>query len=99
MEEKIKESFLKIKNLENISEKTIQKVNLVRFNPFGDIGGNQSFVIALLDNKNDGIVVSSLFSKEGNRVYSKAIKNGKSNNFLSVEEKQAISKAIGEKIK
>ena len=93
LEEQIKEAFLKIKNLDNISERTIQKVGVVRFNPFNDLGGNQSFVIALLDNQNNGFVISSLFIKEGNRVYAKFINAGKSDHLLSKEEMEAISNA------
>ena len=95
LEEKIKEAFLKLENLDNILEKTIQKTGIVRFNPFNNIGGNQSFVIALLDEKDNGFVISSLFVEEGNRVYAKAIKAGKSDHALSNEEKQAIVRAIG----
>lgn len=94
LEEKIKEAFSKIKNLEDICQITIQKTGVVRFNPFNDLGGNQSFVIALLDAKNNGFVVSSLFVKDGNRVYSKEIKNGKSDHVLSDEEVKAINKAV-----
>ena len=94
LEEKLKEAFLKIKELENISEKTIQKTGIVRFNPFNEIGGNQSFFIALLDNKNNGFVISSLFTQEVNRVYTKTLKNGKSDYPLSKEEIEAIGKAI-----
>lgn len=95
LEEKIKEAFLKIKNLEDISQKTIQRTGLVRFNPFNEMGGDQSFVIALLDDKNNGFVISSIFVKEGNRVYAKAIKEGKSDHTLSSEEKEAIIRATG----
>ena len=59
------------------------------------MGGNQSFVIALLDDKNNGFVISSLFIKEGNRVYAKAVKDGKSDYLLSNEEKEAIAIAMG----
>jgi len=97
LEERIKDAFFKIKNLENISEKTIQKTGIVRFNPFSDMGGNQSFVIALLDNKNNGFLISSLFVKDGNRVYAKAVKDGKSDHSLSEEEKEAIERAINSK--
>ena len=69
----------------------------MRFNPFNDLGGNQSFVIALLDNENSGFVISSLFVKEGNRVYAKAIRNGKSDHLLFDEEKEAIERAIRSK--
>ena len=97
LEEKIKDAFLKIKNLEDTCEIAIQKLGVVRFNPFNEIGGNQSFVIALLDGKNNGFVISSLFVKEGNRVYTKAIKQGKSDYKLSKEEMEAINLAINSK--
>ncbi len=95
LEEKLKEAFSRIKNLEEISQRTIQKTGIVRFNPFNDLGGNQSFVIALLDDKNNGFVISSLFVKEGNRVYAKTIRNSQSDYLLSGEEKEAIARAIG----
>ena len=87
--------FQRVEKLQNISEKTFQKIGVIRFNPFNDIGGNQSFVIALLDSQNNGFVISSLFIKEGNRVYAKAIQKGQCEYPLSNEEKQAIEKAIG----
>lgn len=92
--EQIKSAFLKIGILEELSRKTIQKVGIVRFNPFNGMGGDQSFAIALLDDRNTGFVISSLFVGEGNRVYAKALKNGKSDHALSAEEKQAIEKAL-----
>ncbi len=95
VEDKIKEAFSRIKDLENTCEITIQKTGVVRFNPFNGMGGDQSFVIALLDKKNDGFVISSLFIKDGNRVYAKAIKQGKSDHVLSNEEKEAVERAIG----
>jgi hypothetical protein len=97
LEAKIENIFLDIKELQNLSKKAIQKTGVVRFNPFNNMGGNQSFVIALLDEKNNGFVISSLFIKEGNRVYAKAIKNCKSDHLLSEEEKEAIARAIGAK--
>lgn len=93
IETEIKEAFSKIKNLENISKITIQKIGIVRFNPFNDRGGNQSFTIALLDAKNNGFVVSSLFVKEGSRVFAKSINKGKSDYLLSREELEALDKA------
>ena len=99
LDKKIEEGFLKIKNLEDICETTIRKVGVVRFNPFNDMGGNQSFIIAMLNSKNNGFLISSLFIKDGNRVYSKAIKNGKSEHILSKEEVEAISRAIGPETK
>ena len=73
------------------------KIGVVRFNPFNDMGGNQSFIIAMLDNKNNGFVISSLFVKDGNRVYTKTVKQGKSDYVLSKEEIEAINRAINSK--
>ncbi|PIQ05298.1 MAG: hypothetical protein COW72_02875, partial [Candidatus Nealsonbacteria bacterium CG18_big_fil_WC_8_21_14_2_50_37_10] len=80
---------------------SIQKIGLVRFNPFKEIGGNQSFSVALLDGNDSGIVVTSLYSREGNRVYGKPIEKGVSNYLLSEEEKQVleIAKKNAENIK
>ncbi len=89
---KIIEDNKKIKD--NLSE-CIQKVGVVRFNPFGDVGGNQSFVIALLDNSSDGVIIQGLYSRDGVRVYSKEIKEGKSEYTLGKEEKEAIKIANG----
>ncbi len=97
LEEKIKESFLRIESLEKISEKTIQKIGIVRFDPFNEMGGKQSFAVAALDDKNNGFIISSLFVKEGNRVFAKPIKNGKSEYVLSNEELEAIKKAVNYK--
>ena len=94
LEEQIKDAFLKIKNLEGICETTVRKLGVVRYNPFNNMGGNQSFVIAMLDNKNTGFIVSSLFAEDGSRVYAKTVKQGKSDYVLSKEETEAINKAI-----
>lgn len=93
-EEAINKIIDRIKKLENISEKTFQKIGVIRFNPFDSLGGNQSFVIALLDRQNNGFVISSLFIKDGNRVYAKAVQNGLSEHSLSNEEREAIERAI-----
>jgi len=80
--------------LQKICDISIIKVGLIRFNPFKDTGGDQSFVIALLDSKNNGLVLSSLHSREGTRMYTKPIKNGVSTYNLTNEEQEAIKKAI-----
>jgi hypothetical protein len=93
----LKKEFEKVlKEFENLKEREklkIQKVGIVRFNPFEDVGGNQSFSIALLDGKDDGVVITSLYLKDGNRVFAKPIKGGKSEFNLSKEEIQAINLA------
>lgn len=70
-----------------------QKISIVRFNPFGDTGGDQSFVLAVLDAHNSGYVLTSIHGREGTRVYVKPIDDGKSKYPLSTEEKQALAQA------
>lgn len=82
-----------ISRLNKISQRSFQKIGLVRFNPFKDVGGDQSFSIALLDLNNNGFIITSIYGREGNRVYSKPINDGKSEYSLSEEEKEAIEKA------
>jgi hypothetical protein len=69
------------------------KQGLVRFNPFPDTGGNQSFALALLDESDDGYSVSSLHSRTGTRIYAKAVTGGKADTNLSAEEQDAIDQA------
>ena len=71
----------------------VQKVGLIRFNPFRETGGDHSFSIALLDGKDTGVVLTGLHTRERTRVYAKAIKKGKSEHELSNEEKKAFTKA------
>lgn len=74
-----------------ISTLHIQKVGLVRFNPFEKTGGEKSFVITFLNYENSGIVINFIHTRDGLRVYSKKVKNGKGEEFeLSEEEKKAI---------
>lgn len=81
------------KALKKIADQSIQKVSMIRFNPFKETGGDQSFVIALLDSYDNGLIISSLFTRQGTRIYSKPIKAGKSEYALSKEELQALKKA------
>lgn len=97
---KLKESHQEISrelaDFKKESKKNLQKVGIVRFNPFKEIGGDQSFSIAVLDAHNNGFVISSLYNHAGNRVYAKPIENGTSLYSLSEEEKEALDKARGE---
>jgi len=80
------------------SSSFFQKASLLRFNPFEDSGGDQSFVIALLDGADNGFILSSLHSRSGTRIYAKDIKNGKSATYaLTKEEKEALEKALRRK--
>lgn len=75
----------------------ITRIAIVRFNPFKEIGGDQSFSIALLDEQHNGLVITSYYGRELNRVYAKSIENGVSKQELSREEKEAIAQAISSK--
>ena len=79
--------------LEAAQREAFQRVGLVRYNPFEETGGNQSFALALLDANGDGWVLSSLHARSGTRVYAKAITGGRSDAALSDEETAAIKQA------
>lgn len=79
--------------LEAASRKAFSRVGLVRYNPFEETGGNQSFALALLDANGNGWVLSSLHARSGTRVYAKAIAAGRSETALSEEESAALRQA------
>ena len=82
-------------NLENKGLIAIQRVELERFNPYDDTGGDQSFTIALLDDKGTGIVVTSLHARSGTRIFAKDVTLGKSGKYkFSVEEERIVKKAM-----
>jgi len=80
--------------LERLSQRTIQKVGVIRYNPFSDTGGDQSFAIAMLDSLGNGVVLSSLHSRTDTRVFAKPVQSGRSKFQLSDEEQDAIKKAL-----
>ncbi|NIA10611.1 MAG: DUF4446 family protein [Nitrospiraceae bacterium] len=90
-----KEIAIEIDNINARVEKSIRGVGIVRFNPFAGTGGggNQSFAIALLDEKHDGIIISSLYSRERFSAFAKPIQKGASTFELSEEELQALQKS------
>jgi hypothetical protein len=73
---------------------SFQRIGLIRFNPFEDTGGNQSFALALLDANGDGLVLSSLHSRGGTRVYAKSVNGGRAETALSEEESEAVRQAM-----
>ncbi len=83
------------RDIEQTLEHTIQQVGIVRFNPFVDTGGDQSFSIALLDGTGDGLVISSLFGRSETRVFAKPVQKGQSKYTLTAEELEAIQLACG----
>ena len=70
----------------------IQRVNLLRYDAFEDVGGEQSFALAILDLKGDGVVVSTMFSRQDMRVYAKQVSGGRSVHSLSREEEIVLKK-------
>ena len=81
--------------VESRSRGSLQHVGLVRFNPFEDTGSDQSFAIALLDDEQSGIVISSLHGRGGTRIFAKPIQAGKASHALSEEEQKAVHLASG----
>ena len=80
--------------LEALSQQSIQKVGVIRFNPFADTGGDQSFAVALLDAAGNGVVLSSLHGRADTRIFAKPVQAGRSKHALSDEEQDAIRKAL-----
>lgn len=81
-------------NLEEDLTKCIQKTGIVRYSAFKDTGSDLSFALALLDEKNNGVVLNGIYSREMSNIYAKPVKNGISSYTLSNEEVKAIDKAI-----
>jgi hypothetical protein len=74
-------------------KKSIRGLETIRFNPFPDQGSNQSFAVGMLNEEGDGLVISSLYSRDRMSVFAKPVKNGKSEYELSDEERRALDKA------
>ena len=89
LEQDFKKLSLKFDQLKKESQFSVQKIGLIRFNPFSQVGGNQSFSLAVLDKNDDGVIITSFYTREGNRVYGKPIRKAKSRYPLSQEEIKA----------
>ncbi|MES2023215.1 MAG: DUF4446 family protein [Patescibacteria group bacterium] len=89
-----KENFEKENAIMNAKlKKSIRGLETLRFNPFPDQGSNQSFAIGMINEENDGVIISSLYSRDRMSVFAKPIKNGKSEYELTEEEKGVLEKA------
>lgn len=96
LDRELNEVYTIIESLRQVAAKSLHRVALERFNPFNDVGGDQSFSVALLDGENTGIVISSLHTREGTRVYGKPIVRGAATNYpLTDEERAVIGRAGG----
>lgn len=91
--DKVIEIIGALQNLDARLRKSINRVETVRFNPFRGDGGNQSFATAFLDDTGDGVVISSLYSRDKVSTYAKPIKKLRSEFELTREEREAITKA------
>ena len=95
---KITKVEYELENIKMHTDSYFQKFSLERFNPFESTGGDQSFIIALLNGQNDGFVISSLHSRDGTRIYAKEISGGRANSHeFSNEEKAIIEKTLRNK--
>lgn len=84
------------KDLSEINQKlkkSIRGLETVRFNPFPDQGGRQSFALSMLNEEGDGVIISSLYARDRNSVFAKPVKNGKSEHELTDEEREVLEKA------
>ena len=91
--EKSKEIEYKINTIERNMYYCVQKVSVIRYSAFDNVGSDLSFSIAILNNNDDGLVLSSLYSRDSSSTYAKPIAGGKSKYALSVEEMKAIDTA------
>ncbi len=80
-------------NLERKLSKCSQKIGLVRYNAFDDVGSDLSFALAILDDENNGIVLNAIYGRTSSNIYAKSVENGNSKYTLSEEEIEAITKA------
>ena len=94
VEAKNEEIISYCKVLDDNMKKCTQKIGIVRYNAFKDTGSDLSFTLALLNDKNDGVVLNGIYSREMSNIYAKPVENGKSSYTLSQEEEEAIRKAI-----
>lgn len=91
--DKIEEINKEIFRIRNDSQSYLQKVGILRFNPFEELGGDHSFSLAILDAKDSGFIITGLHTRERTRVYVKNVKKGKPEVELSLEEKKSLSLA------
>lgn len=83
-----------LSRFKEISKLDIQKVGLAKYNPFNETGGDHSFSLALLDGNKNGIIITSLHTRERTRLYLKEISLGKSKLELSKEEEKALKLSL-----
>lgn len=98
LETQLEELQPRLDHAERVANMSAHKIGFIRFNPFHDTGGDNSFVLVLLDAENTGVMISSLFAREGVRIYGKAINRGRSKYQLSEEERSALEETMKKEI-
>ncbi|MDP2641506.1 MAG: DUF4446 family protein [Candidatus Yanofskybacteria bacterium] len=93
LEAKIEELSGELDEFKKSMKKAVIQVNVQRYNPFREIGGNQSFSVAFLDGEQTGVVLTSHYGRDANRVYAKPVKGGVSEYTLSREEQEVLREA------
>ena len=86
-----------ISDLRRKQEKSFQKMGINKYDAFSEMGGKISFTLALLDNNNDGMIINSIYGREGCYTYMKEIENGTSEAVMGEEEQKALDKALDNK--
>ena len=96
LESGLSETHIYCKQLEKKIEKCVQKVGVVRFSAYKNSGNDLSFAVALLNEKNSGVVFNGLYSREMSNIYAKPIVEGKCKYTMTPEENQALLRAMEE---
>lgn len=78
--------------------KVYSKINVMKYDAFKEVGGNMSFVLVLLDMKNNGIIINSIRSTDGNYIYLKEVVNGESDTVLCKEEVEALEQTVKQSV-
>ena len=94
LEQALSETHSYCKQLENKMKKKKKKIGIVRYNAYDDAGNDLSFAVALLDEKNNGVVFNGIYSREMSNIYAKPIFEGKCKYNLTKEETEAVNNAI-----
>ena len=94
LNDRLDASERKLSEVEKHGEKSKRHIGLVRYDAFEEVGGNQSFALAVYDDNGDGVVLNSIIGRTDCRVYAKPLVGGRSDRNLSEEERKAIEEAL-----
>ena len=94
LEKALSETNTYCKQLDNQVKGCVQKIGIVRYSAYKDSGNNLSYAVALLDEKNNGVVFNGIYSREMSNTYAKPIENGTSKYTMTEEENEAVLKAM-----